>query len=107
MSKVTYIQPDAVAVTVEVPAGTSVMKSAIANDIRGIIADCGGAMACATCHVYVERIQQGSFQPPSEEEQEMLDEVTADRIPSSRLSCQLMLTDEIEAVTVRIPPEQW
>jgi len=107
MPKVTYIQPDGAALTVEVPAGTSVMKSAIANDVAGVIADCGGAMACATCHVYVERINHGSFRPPSEEEDEMLEEVTCDRLETSRLSCQLELTDEIEAVTVRIPPEQW
>jgi 2Fe-2S ferredoxin len=107
MPKVTYIQPDGAALTVEVPAGTSVMKSAIANDVAGIIADCGGAMACATCHVYVEHTSRGSFRPPSEEEDEMLDEVACDRLESSRLSCQLELSDAIDAVTVRIPSEQW
>jgi ferredoxin, 2Fe-2S len=106
MPKVTYIHTDGSTTEVLATAGTSVMKAAVANDVKGIIGDCGGSLACATCHVYVEPDSAGAFSPVSEEEDEMLDEVVAERRDESRLSCQLTLTDGAD-VTVAVPQEQW
>jgi ferredoxin, 2Fe-2S len=107
MPKVTYIQADDSRTTLDVPSGTSVMKAAIANDVDGIIADCGGSLSCATCHVYLQRSSPQGFPERSEEEDEMLEDVVCERTDESRLSCQLVLTDETDDVVVALPEEQW
>ncbi len=105
MPKVTYIQPDGTATEVDGLKGDSVMETAIDNDIDGIIAECGGACSCATCHVYVDEAWQDRLPEPDPLEDGMLDCVL-DRKESSRLSCQLRLTDELDGLTVRIPESQ-
>jgi 2Fe-2S ferredoxin len=107
MPRVTYIQHDGERSDVDVSAGTSIMKAAIANDVDGIIGDCGGSLACATCHVYVEQVSPGQFPAAADEEDEMLEETACERLPNSRLSCQLTLTDDIDQAVVRLPEEQW
>ena len=105
MPKVTYIQPDGTSSEVAALAGDSVMETAIDNDIDGIIAECGGACSCATCHVYVDEAWVDKLPAPDPLEDGMLDCVL-DRQANSRLSCQIRLTDELDGLTVRVPDSQ-
>ncbi len=105
--KVTYIQPDGSEQTVEAKPGDSVMQAAIAANVPGIVAECGGSMACATCHVYVDDAWASRTGTRSESEEDMLDCAMSEMKASSRLSCQLRLTDEMDGLTVHIPEEQF
>jgi ferredoxin, 2Fe-2S len=105
MPKVTYIQPDGTASTVDAEVGISVMETAIDNNIDGIVAECGGACSCATCHVYVEPEWLDKLPPPDGLEDGMLDCVL-DRQSNSRLSCQLEVTESLDGLTVRVPEAQ-
>ncbi len=105
MAKITYIQPDGAEQTIEAKAGWSVMEGAIKNRIRGIDADCGGACACATCHVYVDEAWRDKTGKPSAMEESMLD--FAEEVePNSRLSCQIKVTDALDGLIVRLPQSQ-
>jgi 2Fe-2S ferredoxin len=106
MPEVTYILPDGSKRRVDVPEGTSVMLGAIQNNITGIEAECGGSCACATCHVYVDAAFLPSLAPPSETEQELLTVVAAERRENSRLSCQLVMSAELDGLVVQIPDTQ-
>ncbi len=106
MPKVHYEQPDGRRITVDVPVGTSVMRGAIDANVRGIEADCGGCLSCATCHVYVDEADIARLAPPDEEEAALLLAVTAPRTTTSRLSCQITVSDALDGLTVRIPPHQ-
>ena len=106
MPRITYLQDDAAAQTVEVAAGANVMRSAIEHDVPGIVAECGGAAACATCHVYVEAPFAARFPRPTEIEDDMLESTAAQRRPESRLSCQLNLPAGLDELVVRVPPTQ-
>lgn len=106
MPNVTYIDPDGAERVLDVPLGTSVMQAAIANGIDGIVAECGGSMMCATCHVYVDEGQLDRLPPMSSIENEMLDCTRAERLPNSRLSCQLVATPAFEGLIVRLPETQ-
>ena len=103
MSQITYVQPGGEARTITAKAGQSVMRAAMENDIAGIVAECGGNAMCATCHVYVDPKDAILLAALEENEQEMLDCTAAERMASSRLSCQLPATQDM---TVRIPEEQ-
>lgn len=107
MSKVTYRQFDGSETIVDVPIGWSLMESALQNSIEGILAECGGGCACATCHVYVEDSDLGKLPELSDMEGDMLECVAAERLPGSRLSCQLRMTEEMGELTVTIPSEQF
>lgn len=105
MAKITYIEHDGTEHTVEVKTGLSVMEGAIKNRVPGIDADCGGACACATCHVYVEEAWREKTGSPSAMEESMLD--FADNVePNSRLSCQIKVTDALDGLIVRTPQSQ-
>lgn len=106
MPKVTFKQLDGSTQTVEVKAGLSVMEAAIQNNIAGIEAECGGSCSCATCHVYVSEADLDRLEPADELEDEMLDCTVSDRLPGSRLSCQLTLSDALSDLTVTIPEAQ-
>jgi 2Fe-2S ferredoxin len=102
---VTYVLADDTREEVDVPVGTSVMKAALAHGIDGIVAECGGNLACSTCHVYVE--QGGAALPsPSDDEDDMLEATAAARTEQSRLSCQLVMTAELDGLVVRVPESQ-
>ena len=105
MAKITYIQFDGTETAVEVKAGLSVMEGAIKNNIPGIDADCGGACACATCHVYVDEAWREKTGTPSAMEESMLD-FAEDVRPESRLSCQIKVTDALDGLVVRLPESQ-
>lgn len=104
-AKVKFIQPDGAEQTVEIEAGWSVMEGAVRNNVPGIDADCGGACACATCHVYVEPEWAAKLPPKSEMEETMLDFAIAPK-SNSRLSCQLRVTSELDGLALRLPPSQ-
>jgi 2Fe-2S ferredoxin len=106
MPKVTYIQSDQTEHVVEANAGDSVMQTAVDNGIPGIDADCGGGMACATCHIYVDEKWLGSVPGTDVMEDLMLDCVAAERNSNSRLSCQIDISDELDGLVVRIPASQ-
>jgi 2Fe-2S ferredoxin len=105
MPKITYIEHNGKAHTVEVPVGHSVMEGAVTNQIPGIDADCGGACACATCHVYVDPAWQAKLPPREDMELSMLD-FAIDPKESSRLSCQVKVTDALDGLVVRMPKTQ-
>ncbi|HEY5667248.1 MAG TPA: 2Fe-2S iron-sulfur cluster-binding protein [Gammaproteobacteria bacterium] len=105
MPKVTFLQRDGTPSEVNAAVGDSVMETAIDNDIEGIVAECGGACSCATCHVYVENDWLDKLPPPDSLEDGMLDCVI-DRRPNSRLSCQIRVSDEIDGIVVRVPASQ-
>lgn len=106
MAKVTYIEFDGSAHVVDVAKGLSVMEGAVKNMIPGIDADCGGACACATCHVYVDKDWQEKLDAATEMEVSMLDfaENVAD---NSRLSCQIPVTEDLDGLIVRMPESQY
>jgi 2Fe-2S ferredoxin len=106
MAKITYIENGGVEHVVDVPTGLSVMDGAKRFTIPGIEGDCGGACACATCHVYVEGGWYERLPPPVELEQEMLD-FAFDVQPNSRLCCQIKVDDSVEGLIVRTPPRQY
>jgi len=105
LTKVTYIQPDGTQQTIEAKNGWSVMEGAVKNRIRGIDADCGGACACATCHVYVDEAWREKTGKPSAMEESMLDFAEAVE-PNSRLSCQIKVSDALDGLIVRLPESQ-
>jgi 2Fe-2S ferredoxin len=105
MPKVTYIQPDGVERVVDVRAGTTAMEAAVDNDVAGIVAECGGACSCATCHVYVDPAWASRLPPPDPQENGML-ECVLDRRDTSRLSCQIVLTPELDGLVLRVADEQ-
>ena len=104
MTKITFIQPDGESQTVDVENGLTVMEAAKLNDVPGIEAECGGACACATCHVYVDEGWREKVGKPAEMEEDMLDLAAGVR-RTSRLSCQIVLTDDLDGLTVHIPSE--
>jgi len=105
MAKITYIEHTNKEHIVEVPNNMSVMEGAIQNNIHGIDADCGGSMACATCHVYVDEKWFNKLEKKEEGEEDMLD-MAYQPNKFSRLSCQLVVSDELDGLIVRMPSKQ-
>jgi len=105
MPKITFEQADGTVVEVDARSGESVMEAAIDNDVAGIVAECGGACSCATCHVYVDPTWVDKLPAPDPMEDGMLDCVL-DRESNSRLSCQIRVDDSLEGLRVRVAPEQ-
>ena len=105
MAKITYITHENEKHTIEVQNGLTVMEGAVQNDIPGIDADCGGGMACATCHVYVKDDWYDKLDEKSEGEDDMIDQAYEPK-KNSRLSCQIIVSDEIDGLEVKIPPKQ-
>ena len=105
MTKITYKNINGGSKTIEVENGLSVMEGAIQNDVPGIDADCGGSMACATCHVYVDEKWFNKLPKAEEAEVDMID-MAYEPKKNSRLSCQLIVSDELEGLTVTTPAQQ-
>ena len=105
MAKITYIAADGERYEVDAENGTTVMENAIRNGVPGIEAECGGACACATCHVYVDDAFMPIVGEPSPMEEDMLD-FAYDVRPVSRLSCQIRVSDELDGLTVTVPERQ-
>ena len=105
MAKITYIEHDGTEHVVDVKNGLTVMEGAVKNNIPGIDADCGGACACATCHVYVDEAWQDKTGSTSAMEDSMLD-FAEDVRPASRLACQIKITGALDGLVVRLPESQ-
>ncbi|MFY8170964.1 MAG: 2Fe-2S iron-sulfur cluster-binding protein [Candidatus Fonsibacter sp.] len=105
MPKITYIEHNGKEHQIEMPIGYSIMEGAIKNSIPGIDADCGGSCACATCHVYVDENFLNKIPKAQESEQDMIDFVQ-DADKSSRLSCQIIITNDLDGIVVRMPKKQ-
>ena len=105
MAKITYITHDNQNYTLDVQNGLTVMEGAVQNDIPGIDADCGGGMACATCHVYVKEEWLDKLAKKEDGEEDMLD-MAFEPKKNSRLSCQIMVTDQLDGLVVNLPVKQ-
>ena len=105
MAKITYVENNNKEHTVEIPNGNTVMEGAVQNNIPGIDADCGGAMACATCHIYVDQKWYDKIDKKEDGEDDMLD-VAFQPNKFSRLSCQIIISDDLDGLIVRMPSKQ-
>ena len=108
MPLVTYIAFDGTENQIDVAVGENVMRGALYNDIEGILGECGGGLACATCHCYVDESWAGKVgTPTSQDESDMIDSATSERKATSRLSCQIEMTGELDGLIVRLPESQY
>jgi 2Fe-2S ferredoxin len=105
MPKITYIEHDGTRHTVDAELGSTVMETALRNDVASIVAECGGGCTCATCLVHVDEAWSAIVGPPSSEEEEMLDSAFEVK-PTSRLSCQIKVTDALDGLIVYTPAYQ-
>ena len=105
MAKITYIEHSGKLRTIQVQNGLTVMEGAVQNNIPGIDADCGGSMACATCHVYVKEEWFNKLPKKEDGEEDMLD-MAFEPEKNSRLSCQLMVSDQLNGLIVNLPEKQ-
>jgi ferredoxin, 2Fe-2S len=105
MPKITFVGHDGTSQAVEGELGMSVMRAAIDNLVPGIDADCGGECSCATCHVYVDPAWMAKVGQPGDREESMLD-LNPEREATSRLSCQIPVTEELDGLVVRVPEFQ-
>jgi 2Fe-2S ferredoxin len=105
MAKITYIENNGTSHTVDVAEGLTVMEGAVQNNIPGIDADCGGGMACATCHVYVKDEWFDKINKKNEGEDDMIDQAHEPK-KSSRLSCQIQVSSDIDGLEVHLPEKQ-
>jgi len=107
MPTVTYIESNGNRIEVDVPVGTSVMQAGIDNGIEGIVGECCGSLACATCHCYIDDAWVERLTPASTMEKEMLDCSPLETKSSSRLTCQIQMTDELSGIVVHCPESQF
>ena len=105
MPRITYFDATGARHEVDVDVGSTVMEGAIDNDVPGIVAECGGACACATCHVYVDEAWLATLDPVSEMEDAMLDSAVS-RQPNSRLSCQIEVATALDGLVVHVAPNE-
>ena len=106
MPTVVFIDPHGERQVVDAVPGQSVMETAVGHDVAGVVGQCGGSLACASCHVYVQEPWDAQVGGPSDMEDDMLDGALAERRPESRLSCQLTVCAELDGITVEVAPEQ-
>ena len=108
MPQVTYVEYGGAEHVVEVPDGENLMRGALDHGVEGIVGECGGGLACATCHCYVDEAwaaQVGG--PASADERDMLESAAAPVKPTSRLSCQIVMAPELDGLIVRLPERQY
>jgi ferredoxin, 2Fe-2S len=106
MPKITYVQPDGSATSLDAGARMSVMEAALAGGVDGIVAECGGNLICATCHVYVDPAHLDRLPEMRIDEDAMLDTTASPREHNSRLSCQLEVSEALDGLVVTVPEEQ-
>lgn len=106
MPRVTYIDTDGKETALDIAVGTSVMQAAVYNGLDGIVAECGGSCMCATCHVYVREDQLAMTPAMQPDEEAMLEGTASPRRPNSRLSCQLVVSPEMDGLVVYLPETQ-
>lgn len=106
MGRVTFILPDGSETVIEVSPGTSLMRAATGHGLAGIFGDCGGMLACSTCHVVVDPDFAAKLPAPERHEDEMLDFTAMPRESNSRLSCQIVMHEKLDGITVRVADPQ-
>jgi 2Fe-2S ferredoxin len=106
MPTITFIHPDGRDERVEASAGESAMQAATRHGIDGILAECGGNAMCATCHVYADESWLPRLPAMGDEEDALLDGAAAERLPNSRLSCQIKIAPELDGLMLRLPDRQ-
>jgi ferredoxin, 2Fe-2S len=108
MASVTYVEANGAQHVIDVPNGENVMRGALYNGVDGILGECGGGLACATCHCYVDEAWADKVgTPTSQEEREMLESAAAERKPTSRLSCQIEMSNALDGLIVHLPETQY
>jgi ferredoxin, 2Fe-2S len=106
MPRITYVEATGAEVTLELAEGWSLMQGATANGVEGILGECGGSCACATCHCYVDEARLADLPPPTDNELAMLENAAAERRPNSRLACQIKATAALDGLVVHLPDTQ-
>lgn len=106
MTKVIFNHPGGDSRQVEAADGSSAMRAALTNGVHGIVADCGGEASCATCHVYVAEQWLSEVGEPNLDEEDMLEFTACERLPNSRLSCQIRVNADLDGLVLTIPEEQ-
>jgi 2Fe-2S ferredoxin len=106
MPKVVYVSAAGDSREIDVPAGATVMAAALKNGIDGIVAECGGVCMCSTCHVFVDEKFFDRLPPAQDTEEAVLEIAAVERRPTSRLSCQIKVTDDLDGLVVRLPERQ-
>ena len=106
MVDVILIDASGLSRTLQVPEGQSLMQAAVSAGVRGIVGECGGSAMCATCHVYVDKAFVDRLPAPLETELEMLECTASERLPNSRLGCQIKLSAALDGLVVRLPERQ-
>ena len=106
MAKITYIEHNGTEHVIDVPAGMTVMEGARDNNVPGIDADCGGACACSTCHAYIDPAWVEKIPPKEAMEEDMLDFAWQPNAETSRLTCQIKVTEDMDGLIVRLPEKQ-
>lgn len=107
MIQIRFIRADGTEQTIQAQPGQSLMKAAVDADVKGIDADCGGSLTCATCHVMIDPPWAGQLAAPVPDERDMLDFAASPVEPGSRLSCQIQLTPALDGMVVRLPASQY
>ena len=108
MPSVTYVEHNGASHVVDVPDGENVMHGAVYNGVEGILGECGGGLACATCHCYVDEAWTDKVGgPASQDERDMLESTASEVRPTSRLSCQIVVTDQLDGLVVHLPEKQY
>ena len=107
MPRITFIRPDGHPIDIDARAGRSLMRAALDAGVEHIAADCGGSLTCATCHVMVAGDWADRLPPPTPDELDMLDMTAAERQPTSRLSCQIVLSDALDGLVAQLPARQY
>jgi 2Fe-2S ferredoxin len=103
MPKVTWILGDGREISAQVAIGHNLMEAAVANNVPDVIGECGGCLSCATCHVYVDPAWETKTGKPGEMENDMLEITTAERKSNSRLSCQIVASEELDGLVLHVP----
>ncbi len=107
MPTISFVEPSGASHAVSVDAGENIMRGAINNGIEGIVGECGGGLACATCHCYVDQEWLARTGEPSQAERDMLECASAEVRPNSRLSCQIVVTDALDGLVIHLPASQF
>jgi 2Fe-2S ferredoxin len=105
MARITFIQPDGNATTVEIEGGVSVMEGALKHEVPGILAECGGKCVCSTCHCYVAEAWSERLPPRNIEEEDLIDFAYEPKA-TSRLTCQLKVTQDLDGLVLHVPAQQ-
>ena len=105
MPKIVFTEPGGSRREISAPVGITLMEAARQNGVQGVVAQCGGACACATCHVYIDPVWLARLEPPEEMEQGMLETAWEPRV-NSRLSCQIHITEDLDGLQATVPQQQ-